>query len=260
MITVRQARPGDGVVLAQRIRESLPPSIDGLTIWHCVGVDRWVEMHLAAPASTTFYLAVDERDRAIAAAEFRIISDTVFLNQIGVTPSGQGKGIGGRLLATGLRELSQRGGVVSLSLDVETSNERAAAWYRRLGLSTVSRAYWMLTSQQPDGVAPAPVRGWEEAEREHARYGFSRFQVDGSTGSFDVGRLGASLFRLTSVDAWRDLTVHAALDCIDATRRLLLISGSRIGDPPPISDEPVVRQTERLSGPLNSILAKLPTP
>lgn len=259
MTTIREARPGEGVVVARLIRESLSPSLEGLTIWHCNGVDHWVEVHLATPGSAAFYLAVDESDQAIAAAEFRIANGSVFLNQIGVTSSQQGKGIGGRLFAAGLCEASQRKGVASLSLDVETANERADAWYRRLGLSPVSRTHWSLTTLQPAGAAPARVEGWDDAERDHARFGFSQFQVNGNVGPVTVGRLGDSLFRLTSEEAWRDPTVRAALGWIDANRRLLLINESPIGARRTTAAQPV-RQTERLTGSIKPVLGKLPTP
>jgi len=259
MIAIRKARPGEGVVVARRIKESLPLSIEGLTIWHCSRVDHWVEMHLAAPGTSIFYVAADEHAEVIVAAEFRTSNDTVFLNQVGVIPSRQGEGIGRRLLAAGLRELSQREGVASLALDVETANERADAWYRRLGLSPVSRTYWTLTAPRPRGAAPAPVRDWEQAEQAHARFGFSRFQIHTAGGLFAVGRLADSLFRLTSDQVWRDPAVHAALDRIDARRRLLLISESRIGGSLIGEAQPVL-QTEHLTGPIKPILAKLPTP
>lgn len=259
MTTIREARPGEGAVVARLIRESLSRSTEGLTIWHCSRVDRWVEMHLAAPGSTAFYLALDESDQAIATAEFRVARETVFLNQIGVIPSWQGKGIGGRLFAAGSREVSQREGATSLGLDVETANERANAWYRRLGLLPISRTHWSLTTLQPGDAAPARVEGWDDAERAHARFGFSRLQVHGNVGPVAVGRLGDSLFRLTSEEAWGDPTVHAALDRIDAKRRLLLIGESPIGARRTTAAQPV-RQTERLIGSIKPVLDKLPTP
>ena len=154
MIMVRKALPGEGAKVAEQIRASLSRSIEGLTIWHCRHVDRWVEMRIAAPGGSAFYVASDESTGLVGAAEFRTIDGTVFLNQIGVIASRQGERIGGRLLAAGLRDLCRSGASASLALDVETGNKRAAAWYRRLGLAPVARTYWTVTGLRPDGVAP----------------------------------------------------------------------------------------------------------
>ena len=254
MITVRKALPGEGAKVAERIRISLSRSIEGLTIWHCRHVDRWVEMRIAAPGGSAFYVASDESTGLVGAAEFRTIDGTVFLNQIGVIASRQGERIGGRLLAAGLHGLCRSGASASLALDVETGNKRAAAWYRRLGLAPVAQTYWMVTDLRPDGVAPAPVQGWMQAEHELARFGFSQFQVGGADGNYAAGCLGDGLFRLTSAKAWGDPAVHAALRRIDASRRVLLISDS------PVEGVQPVRKTERLTGPIAPILAALPAP
>ena len=253
MIRIRCARPGEGSVVAERIRASLPASLAGLTIWHCGRVDRWVETRIAQRASSFFYLAVAGEEQIVGVAEFRVIDDTAFLNQIGVGPSGRGNGIGTKLLAGGLHDLAASRALEVVALDVEPANQRAYEWYQRLGFVSCSSAHWMLLTRRPEtAVARASIEGWEQAQREQALFGFSRFRLRTPRGAYDAGRLGDTLFRLTAVEAWRDLSVHAALRGLDPERRLLLIADSPIGGSQP------VRHTERMQSPLERVLSKLP--
>ena len=47
---IRLALPGEGACIASMIRDSLPPAVEGLTIWHCAGAARYVEQQLRARA------------------------------------------------------------------------------------------------------------------------------------------------------------------------------------------------------------------
>lgn len=125
MIRVRRARPGEGAIVAKQIHSSLPKQIVDLTIWHCRHVDRWVETQLSSKSSSVFFVAVDEEEAVVGAAEFRVVDHTVFLNQIGVRASHQGRRFGGRLLARGLRDLGAALELPSAALDVDSANKRA---------------------------------------------------------------------------------------------------------------------------------------
>ena len=253
MIRIRRARPGEGRVVTERIRASLPTSLEGLTIWHCGHVDRWVEERLGSGSPPFFYLAVDEDCQAVGAAEFRVIRDVAFLNQIGVCRSREGQGIGGRLLAGGLRDLAGAKRLPTVALDVEPTNEHACQWYQRLGFVSCSATHWMLASKRRDRVVKAAsIEGWGRAEREHELFGFSRFRLRTSTVAHEAGRLGDKLFRLTMAEAWTDASVHAALEQLDPRRRLLLIGDDTLGG------AEVVRRTQRLRAPMVCVLSKLP--
>ena len=67
------------------------------------------------------------------------ISDaTGHVPQIAVSPSHQGRGVGGAMLAAAWRALA-KAGARRMTLSVSRSNERAAAWYRRAGFWSATR-------------------------------------------------------------------------------------------------------------------------
>jgi hypothetical protein len=254
MIHIRRARPGEGAIVAARIRSSLPKQIVGLTIWDCLHVDRWVESHFDSKGASVFYLAVDDSSGIVGAAEFRIVDQTVFLNQIGVCESHQGRHAGGRLMAAGLRDLGSAQGLVSAALDVDPANHDAYEWYQRLGFSSGPLGHWMLQTPRLETVEPAAVEGWEEAQREHKCFGFSQLELRSAGERHVIGRLGDALFRITTDEVWNDPAVHAALDHLDAGRRVLLILDA------PVQGAEPVRCTERLRAPVTAVLSKLPSP
>lgn len=256
MIRVRRARLGEGAVVAEQIRLSLPKELAGLTIWHCGGVDRWVERRIEARDGAVFYVAVDEGEevgeRVVGAVEFRVVDAAVFLNQIGVAASRRGESIGGRLLAAGLRDLGAAQGLGSVALDVDPANKHVYEWYRRMGFEGGQESHWLLGDLRPQAVEPAPVEGWEEARREHACFGFSGFRLWAAGEAHEIGKLGDALFRITTDRAWNEPAVHAALARLDAGRRVLLIQGALVGG------ADAVRRTQRLQAPLSAVLSKLP--
>ena len=258
MIHIRRACLGEGAVVAEQIRLSLPPELAGLTIWHCRGVHSWVEERIKAQDASMFYVAVDERGgiggEIVGAAEFRVVESAVFLNQIGVTATLRGNSIGGRLLAAGLRDMGAANGLRSVALDVDPVNKHAYEWYSRIGFGGGPETLWMLGVPRPEAVEPAPVEGWDEARREHECFGFSRFGLWTAGEVHEIGRLGDELFRITTQGAWSEPAVHAALDRLDAGRRVLLIQDALAEGADP------VRRTERMRAPLAPVLAKLPPP
>jgi GNAT superfamily N-acetyltransferase len=242
--------------VADQIRLSLPTHLDGLTIWHCRSVDRWVEQRIKMNDASVFYVAAEEGEYAhgeiVGAAEFRVVESTVFLNQIGVAAGRRGQGIGGRLLAAGLRDMGAAYGLDSVALDVEPANKPAYEWYRRIGFGGGPETYWMSGALRPEAVEPAPVEGWDDARRDQQSFGFSQFGLWAAGEVHRIGRLGDELFRITTPEAWSEPAVHAALDRLDAGRRVLVIQGGLL------EGTDVVRRTERIRAPLAFVLSKLP--
>lgn len=258
MIRIRQARAGEGALVTEQIRLSLPEDLAGLTIWHCRHVDRWVEKRIEAQDGAVFYVAVDEHGgicgEVVGAAEFRVVDSAVFLNQIGVAASRRGNSIGGRLLAAGVRDMGAANGLRSIALDVDPANKHAYEWYSRIGFGGGPETLWMLGVPRPEAVEPAPVDGWEQARRDHECFGFSKFGLSVSGEIHQIGRLGDELFRITTQGAWDEPAVHAALGRLDAGRKVLLIQGALT------AGVRAVRRTERMRAPLAPVLSKLPSP
>lgn len=72
--------------------------------------------------------------RSIGAYEPAPTPNTYYLNNIAISPSQQGKGVG-RLLIDHVSQRAAENGYDAIELDVATSNKRAAAVYEKLGFS-----------------------------------------------------------------------------------------------------------------------------
>ena len=248
-VRVRAARSGEGSLVAEWIRASLPPAVVEMTIWASSRVDRYVEEHLAAgpdSAETGYYLLEIDGAEPAGIAEFRVVDGTGFLNQIYVAPEHRGRLLGRLLLHDAAGDWTARKRASAVMLDVEVENRRTYRWYEQLGFQPLMDVFWQVGPIRSPTVAPGKIAGETEAEQRQRRWGFSRFSVqtpDGCYpgGCYGVGRLPAGFFRLDSVDAWRDDALHAALHRLDPARRILLLT------PAAQSDLETVRHSRRMS-------------
>ena len=237
-VRVRAARSGEGSLVAEWIRASLPPAVVEMTIWASSRVDRYVEEHLAAgpdSAETGYYLLEIDGAEPAGIAEFRVVDGTGFLNQIYVAPEHRGRSLGRLLLHDAAGDWTARKRASAVMLDVEVENRRAYRWYEQLGFQPLMDVFWQVGPLRSPKVAPGEIAGETEAERRHRQWGFSRFSVqtpDGCYpgGCYGVGWLPARFFRLDSVDAWRDDALHAALHRLDPARRILLLTSVEQSD------------------------------
>ena len=227
---VRAARSGEGPLVAGWIRASLSPAMVEMSIWASPRVDRYVEQHLSAGpdgAETAYYLLESDTAEIAGIAEFRVVGDAGFLNQIYVSPRRRGRSLGRLLLHDAAGDWRARTGASVVMLDVEVENRRAYRWYEQLGFQPLSDIYWQVGPVRPTAVPPAQVMGATEADGLQQRWGFSRLTLRTSRGCYAVGRLPGPFFRLDSLDAWRDDALHAALHRLDPARRILVLTPSQ---------------------------------
>lgn len=150
-LRVRAATATDLPLLAALEREGFP--------------EPWSSTLLAADLRepTSQVLVAEEGGEVVGYASFRRAADEAELLRVAVTPRARNRGVGRRLVETGLRELAHQG-ITQCFLDVRRRNAPARALYRRLGFheAGVRRAYY------PDGsdalvltrnLDPASVQG-----------------------------------------------------------------------------------------------------
>lgn len=255
---IRPALPGEGACIASMIRDSLPPSVEGLTIWHCAGAARYVEQQLRDRAgardplvSAAYWVLDGAAGQPAGMAKLRTAGDSIFLDHIYVAAGARGAARGRELLRRSVTQGAAESGSSFLMLDADPSNELAFGWYQRLGLAQVGETFWQTMPLRPVTAERLRVHGWAAAETQHAELDFSQFRLGHDDGCFLVGRLGGAYFRLTQARACTDRRVHYTLHAIDPKRSLLMITGKKR------DHLEVKRRTVRMRAGISDLLRRL---
>jgi GNAT superfamily N-acetyltransferase len=238
---VRRAVPGEGCLVAAQIRAGLPAPLLPLTIWQQPGICRYVEQILQELSSgaCTYYLLVDEDGQTGGVVEFRRAGSEALLNHISIEPPWRGRSLGRLLLREAALDFLSSHAIQTVLLDVDPANLLAYRWYRRLGFEPQGGNYWHLTQLNSDATEKGSIVGLAEADLVHRKFGFSQVLIETARGRHEAGRLGQEFFRFEE-RAWRDPGVHAALQCLDANRPILLLASN------PLGRLPVIHHTLRL--------------
>lgn len=264
-VSLRDARVQDAASVTALLRAAVPEPLLSLMPLGQTGAEAWLADQLArAPRffsgdhpsenlSSRFRVAVAHAappPRVVGVAEWRIVDQDLFLNQIGVHPAWRSQGVGTRLLHDGLRHDPDR---PTVALDVFATNDRARRWYERLGFTLRTSNVWVEyspsvvkgfaenSSTAPDGPdlpgdPYALFKGLDAADAMHATYGFSSFHLraepsaSGTPETVRIGRLGDTHFRIPSFRLLRSRHVWSLLHTIDPARGVLYI-GPYIGSP-----------------------------
>lgn len=216
-LRVRSAIQTDAPRIVSLARQSFPYL--ELSVLGCEGAESYVNdtIQLADESAVGWTVACFGSD-LVAMAEVRQSSSEAFLNHICVDPQYQGRGVGRLVLLASLSSL--RSSAREFVLDVFSDNRVAKAWYRSLGFAVESQSHWIALSPDSDGSD-----GWwatdgvPQANAVHARYGFSQFQLETSSGSYRIGRLGQRTLRASGIA--RDRVARQALQDLYPHRRLL---------------------------------------
>jgi hypothetical protein len=158
-------------------------------------------------------------------AHYRALPDSWHLNNIAILPTYQGCGIG-RTLWNCFLETGQERGFQQLSLDTERDNQKALAWYQRLGLciTETSRIYEKSISGKAlshHTTETVQLLDWEAAEAWQEAYGFSRFRLAYQGRTWPVERLGQRYFRVRQP---LPAVLESVLSEMDSSRSLLIVS------------------------------------
>ena len=255
---VRPARPDDAGAIVAAVRAGFSPELHPLFVYGCAGAARFVADHVARPAGEAErrYTVVEAGGRVVGCTDVVLSADELFLSYVSLLPEARGRGVGSALLLEAVR--TSEDGRTRMSLDVLEDNHPAIAWYDGLGFSPVSASEWWEVPLPGSGDDNrATVRGLEQADEVHARYGFSQVEVETTRGTTAVGRLGDGWYRLTRAAALEDDDLLAALARLDAGRRVLAVIPE--GSLPPVAKEGARRitATRRLTVLLSELTARL---
>jgi len=223
-IETRFAEPEDASQIADLFRGGFQPDIAQLFIYGSKGAPEYIRMQLAPgiPPAESAYFVAQTADGIAGAAELRRRPDWLLLNYIAVRPSYRGQGIGAILFAAAVGMSGVRSG--RIELDVLDHNVQALRWYGRLGFAaTTSSDYLDLAPPRGGEESPAYVAGLPQADLSQERFGFSKFQIVTGNGTFSVGRIGDSWFRLLDPAAAGSRAVFTALDRLDPGRRIFAV-------------------------------------
>jgi ribosomal protein S18 acetylase RimI-like enzyme len=223
-IQIRFAEPRDATHIADLFSSGFDPDVARLLIYGCKGVSEYIRMQLASgiPTTESAYFVAQASDSIIGAAELRRQSSRLHLNYIAVHPSHRGQRVGAILFSAAVGMSGVRSG--QIGLDVLRDNVRALQWYSRLGFAA-KRSVEFLELAPPSGADEEPVyvSGLPQADLCQERFGFSSFNLITRKGTFSVGRIGDTWFRLTDPAAVGNPTIFAALNFLDPERRIFAV-------------------------------------
>ena len=258
MWTTCPAMPAHAGAICRLVRDGLPLNVLPLTIYGCLGVQAYLEEVIKAQAGDRLFLVGMHKENVAGVAEWRKAHDHLFLNHLYVCEPSRGRGLGRLLFVEGMRRLADSSRS-TIFLDVFSDNIRTRAWYASLGFTPVSEQVWRLTPLRPPSPRlqePCSTRGLSEADRAHARYGFSEFDLVTAEITYRIGRIGDGLFRSTTPSLLDDDTAQEALSALDGSRALLTIG--------PSSEAPergsLLVKSLRLGGPVEGVWRRLDTP
>jgi GNAT superfamily N-acetyltransferase len=248
--------PGEAAAIARVFRECIPPHVAPLTIYGCLGIERFLGDQLASdtPHTDTTYVVACGGEKVLGTCELRRAPARVHLNYIAIVPEMQGRGAGALLLAAALDAIPATGPETVLTLDVFADNDRARRWYERLGMRETGKVGWWTAPLPPGKPGPAIVRGFPQATVLQARYGFSEVTVQTSRGSYAVGRLDGRFYRTLSSELLGDAAALACLSEMDSQRRTLLIVS---GQTAPCERAEAVATSLQMAAPLQAVRVAL---
>src|ERR1035437_3055966 len=223
-IQIRFAEPGDAAQIANLVSGGLRQDFAQLLIYGCRGAPEYIRKQLASgiPSAESAYFVAQAPGGIIGAAELRRQPNRLLLNYIGVHPGYRGQHAGTTLLSAAVGMSGVNSG--QIELDVLDDNVRALQWYRRLGFTTRTSAEFLeLATSDGADEGPAYVSGLPQADLCQERFGFSKFNLITGKGTFSVGRIGETWFRLTDLAAIADPAVFPALNRLDPARRIFAI-------------------------------------
>ncbi len=248
-VWVRRARNEDVNDIVAIFRSAFDPWILERLIYGSRGIQRYIEIVLAAgDRCTPVFFVAGSDDRVLAAAEVGVGERGLILSYIATRAGSRSLGLATLLIGAAVR-LGLDRNLHSMELDVFTDNTRAAGWYRRLGFETVAEnAWWESSTVRHSTDELAMVSGLPQAEVCQRAFGFSEFTLLVPGRSFRIGRLGDRWFRLTDPGAMDHPQVQATLASMDDRRRLLIVGP--ISHPSVASTWELVARSDRLSVPL----------
>jgi predicted N-acetyltransferase YhbS len=256
-IQIRFAEPGDAEQIASLFASSFCQDRADLLIYGCRGASEYIRMQLEClipSRESTYFVAEKPGDGVIAAVELRRRSNGLLLNYIAVRAHHRKQHLGGMLFSAAVAMSGMSSG--QIALDVFHDNVLASQWYSRLGFQTSASTEFVELAppcEADDGLAY--VSGLPQADLCQERFGFSQFNFITRKGTFPVGRIGDTWFRLTDLAAVGSSAIFAALDLLDTGRRIFaVVPASSV---PPAQVVRVLAKTHRMEANIPHLMSLL---
>ncbi|MCM3598329.1 GNAT family N-acetyltransferase [Metabacillus idriensis] len=217
----------DAYIIQNLIQSGMRPDIFHKTIFSSRGYTTFLENILSFPESlrNIKFRGAYLNNRLVGFAEYRILNDSVFLNNIYVDKELQGKNIGKFLLETGY-ELADKYKKDKILLDVFDDNYAALAWYEKEGFKKISATNWYLGNQQAhvSKSFECLVENYPSAQAEQRLYYFSNLKIKTDTALYDIGRIKETFYRITSDRILEDTSILNGLYWMDPVRELIILT------------------------------------
>lgn len=224
-LQIRSVRVQDARAIVELIRRSSAAAILNMTIYGCSGIERFVAELITegADITDTFHLVAGRGDIISSCLEMRFAPDTLHLNHIFTAEGSRRGGQGLRVLAAAIQAV-RRPQHTRMTLDVFADNHLARSWYERLGFTVQHvNGWWSMPLRDVPGNSTGRVCGWPQSRVCQAAYCFSQVTVFTRDGSYTIGLLGDTWFRVTDSGILDDPEALATLRRIDPNRRLLAL-------------------------------------
>jgi ribosomal protein S18 acetylase RimI-like enzyme len=222
---IREARLEDVEQFVALVQSTLPPEVQGFTLYDCNGIAHYVRENIrAANFGGENCYAVAIADGAIVGGiEIQLTPAEIFVKYVAVAPEYRRKGIANALLAEALAAYP---GKKKLSLHVLQSNTAAVNWYYSLGMKKISEVSWYAGDMpQSASTGFAVLGGYAQMVIHLERFGFAMLMLKNLERTTNVGVLNEQWLRFTSWDDISQLDFVASLRRIWPTRRALVITG-----------------------------------
>jgi ribosomal protein S18 acetylase RimI-like enzyme len=255
-IQIRFAEPTDAAQIASLFSTGFRPEFAQLLMYGCRGASEYIRMQLASaiPTAESAYFVAHTPDAIVGAAELRRQPDRLLLNYIAVHPSHRGQSVGAILFSAAVEMLGVSSG--QIGLDVLHDNVRALHWYSRLGFATgTSTEFLELAPPSGADESLAYVSGLPQADLCQERFGFSKFNLITRKGTFSVGRIGDTWFRLTDLAAVGNPAIFAALKLLDPGRRIFAVVPA--SSAPPAQVVRLLAKTHRMEAEIPHLVCSL---
>lgn len=178
---------------AELLTAVVPPSCAGLTPYDSERFAGFLSAGAGVPERwrTLVVRGYEHDDALVAAADWRLLGSTLFLNGIAVAPGARGQGIARALLDDGLA-LARAHRCRWIELDVAADNAAGNRLYERYGFERAGASVWVEVAygahdpHAPDDPPRCRVRNWPAFDSHYARYGFGDLELTGPVGDLTV--------------------------------------------------------------------------
>lgn len=211
----------------ERWMAPLHPKIFSLTLFSCPGYLTYAWHQQTVPAgvgASRFYGAYDGDD-LLGFIEYAVVEQGLFINNLCVSDSARGRGIGTRMLEWVHQEGIRRA-CAFVRLDCFSWNHPALAYYLALGYEPKGETFWSIGSnpyREEAGNCGFLVRDYPFAEVSQQAFGFSTFHLSREGKTTAVGRIDNHSYRVVAGDKPPAPDIWRTLAAIDPHRDLFLI-------------------------------------